>query len=208
MAVYRGFPWLLLFSNHWRHSLVKGCESTSLYPSLSVCALKQQSRVYVWLDYGTTWYLCFVVKQFRTADTNSAQGMVLHSVFNCKCVANWLVNKQTSESACYDEWRFKLCCVRVVTEEIAVAWCKNKNITAFLWQTVIKAYSYFKNQVPFKSRGNLLCTSGVSLHGVLKQRLWRCKKGLGYTDFFRSAVRRRVHAFFIQNVRPVLNAVL
>jgi hypothetical protein len=88
--------------------------------------MKQQSRVCVWLGSGTTWYLCFVVKQFKTAYTDSAQDVVLHSVFNRKCLANWLVNKQTSESVCHDEWRFKLCCVHVVTEEIAVVWCKQK----------------------------------------------------------------------------------
>jgi hypothetical protein len=85
---------------------------------------------------------------------------------------------------------------------------QKKIIKACLWQTVIKAYGYFKTEVSFKRRGNLQCTSGVSLYGVPKQRLQRCKKGVGHTDIFHSAVRRRVHAFFIQNVRPVLNAVL
>jgi hypothetical protein len=31
---------------------------------------------------GTTWYLCFVVKQFRTPDADGAQVMMLHSVIN------------------------------------------------------------------------------------------------------------------------------
>jgi hypothetical protein len=95
-------------------------------------------------------------------------------------------------------------------------------------QTVINVYNYFKKQFPDKidyyivnETCNATCTSRASFYRIRKEAAhaplrtpekhrevtYRTNRYVKYNDLC-SAIRRKVHSFFLQNIPPTLSAVL
>jgi hypothetical protein len=130
-----------------------------------------------------------------------------------------------------DEVEFKFCCplCSYNNKKIDMEWRrKGKIIKGHDQQAVINVYNYFKKQSSDKSDNyivketcNATCISRVSFYRIKKamqgplrtqkkdrEVTYRTSRYINYNDFVCSAIRRKVHLFFLQNIPPTLSAML